>query len=1112
MTTLQMNSNSRESVHRVKKIIFCASIYLAQISIGHSAEVDYLRDIKPLLEHKCYACHGGLKQKAGLRLDTSAFMHQGGESGAAITAGEPASSLILKRITSSDESKRMPRDASALKADEIDLLERWIALGASAPADEVAMEDPRSHWSYQIARKPTIPKTKDPSRIRNPIDAFITAEREKHNLIPAQPAEKSVLLRRLYLDLIGIPPSDKQLHDFQSNNDPMAYEQTVENLLQSPLYGQRWGRHWMDVWRYSDWYGSRGGNEIRYSVRHIWRWRDWIVESVNADKGYDRMVMEMLAGDELAPTDPGALAATGYLGRNWYKFNRNIWLFDTVETTSQALLGLTMRCARCHNHKYDPVSQEEYYRFRAFFEPHDVRTDKVKFATAMEKDAKTTPILADGLSRVFDSKAETPTYRFIRGDDRYPDETKKLSPGVPAAFKGKGVTIKAVTLPAEAFYPALRENIVTGMIAQAQSNARDASKKVAIMKIALSTAEKQLTNFKGPDQKGASKAFFEEDFAKKTAAWKPVNGSWKFEDNLLRQDQVTGFATIVHQKIQPRNFRLKLRYRTLAEGITRSVGVSFDYIDKGQSQDVYTSTAEKKQSVQAFHRTGGKQIYPPSGVVKTELKTDEETTLELEVRGPILKIWLNGVQKHDYVMPTSRRNGKLALWVHSGNAEFLELELRPLPVTREGLVNDLRAARMNLAEAQKSAKAASLEAAVLRKRVQAERANYTKPQPNNIKALAQTASRAEAELKLYASEAALLQTEERVALSKLAKARFTFIANADPVIEAEKAFEQARQQLATAKKTVTNPSGKYETIGEKFPETSTGRRLALARWIASPENPRTARVAVNHIWMRHFGEPLVASVSNFGPSGKAPTHPELLDWLAIELTESNWSMKRLHQLMVTSATYRMASWSGAESTSNKAADPDNKFYWRMNSRRMEAETVRDSILSIGGALDVSPGGPDLDPKLSSQSKRRSLYFRTTPDDQPIMLSLFNAASPNACYRREEGIVPQQALVLMNSGLSLDQSRLLAKELSANANNPTLFARSAFEKILGRTPNPDELSAMTRFLSSTGKNSSKSEAYAGNGESKILPSKDSIQRARENLVHVLFNHNDFVTIR
>ncbi len=328
-----------------------------------------------------------------------------------------------------------------------------------------------------------MPIVKNRTWVRNPIDAFLAAEHEMRGLKPLPAADKRVLLRRVYLDLIGLPPTPEEIHAFLADDSQRAYEQVVELLLASPHHGERWGRHWMDIWRYSDWYGWR--NQPRNSQRHIWHWRDWIIESLNQDKGYDRMITEMLAGDEIAPTNPEILRATGYLARNYYRYNRHVWLQNTVEHAAAGFLGITLKCARCHDHKYDPIAQEEYYRFRAFFEPHDVRTDRLPGQPELSQN---------GLPRVFDSEPREPsieapsgifakTYRLIRGDEKNPDEEHPLSPGIPEVLGMKGVPIEPVDLPTEAFYPALRPFVQRDLLAQAQrdieraEDARDQARK-----------------------------------------------------------------------------------------------------------------------------------------------------------------------------------------------------------------------------------------------------------------------------------------------------------------------------------------------------------------------------------------------------------------------------------------------------------------------------------------------------------------------------------------------------------------------------------------------------------------------------------------------------------
>ena len=355
-----------------------AVILGVRLSARGYESVDYLREIKPLLRERCYACHGALKQKNQLRLDTGQAVRRGGKHGPVILTNDVARSPLLWRVTSTNSDERMPAEGEALTPEQVGRLRNWIAQGAPSPTDEKPEPDPREHWAFQGPRRPPVPPIAHRlSPIGNPVDAFILAEQEKRGLKASPEARKEVLLRRVYLDLIGLPPTREELHAFLGDSSPDAYEKVVNRLLDSPQYGERWARHWMDIWRYADWYGRRHVPDVWNSAPQVWRWRDWMVRALNADKGYDRLLVEMLAGDEVAPEDEETRVPTAYLVRNWYALNPNQWMRDIVEHTGKAFLGLTFNCAHCHDHKYDPITQRDYFQFRAFFEPLQVRQDWV---------------------------------------------------------------------------------------------------------------------------------------------------------------------------------------------------------------------------------------------------------------------------------------------------------------------------------------------------------------------------------------------------------------------------------------------------------------------------------------------------------------------------------------------------------------------------------------------------------------------------------------------------------------------------------------------------------------------------------------------------------------
>jgi hypothetical protein len=423
-----------------------------------------------------------------------------------------------------------------------------------------------------------------------------------------------------------------------------------------------------------------------------------------------------------------------------------------------------------------------------------------------------------------------------------------------------------------------------------------------------------------------------------------------------------------------------------------------------------------------------------------------------------------------------------------------------------------------IAAAERRVEAAQAALPALRARIKADQAAMSTPVPPDVEQLAEEARKLE-------RAANYLKADADVTLAKYELGQ----AATD-----EKKLGAATKKLESALKALKEPAEGYTPIGPKYPTVSTGRRLALARWIASNDNPLTARVAINHIWLRHFGKPLVSTVFNFGKSGKAPSHPELLDWLAVEFMERNWDMKAIHRLIVTSSAYRLASSGYAADAPQAKADPENVALWRMNTRRMEAEVVRDSVLAIAGKLDTTMGGPEIDETKGHEVFRRSIYFRHAPDLQMDMLKVFDMASPNECFERSVSIVPQQALALANGKLSQTISRLLTRELSpmpaaepvdAGTGNRAAvqlrgrsdeeFIASAFDRILGRQPRTEERSELLTYLreqTAFYRDRSKLTPFTTGPEASVKPAEDPAQRARESVVHVLLNHNDFVTIR
>lgn len=906
-------------------VSFGCVLWFVHGPLARAELVDYVRDIKPLLAKHCYTCHSPLRQKSGFRMDTIELLIQGGELGAAVVPGKSAESRLIQAVLGSEGMSRMPPEGSGepLTPEQVVLLRRWIDEGAQGPV-EPPLPDPRKHWAFQAVQRPSVPQAVNTEWAQNPIDAFVAAEHARHGLKPRPEADPHHLLRRVYLNLTGLPPGREALQAFLSDPSPLAYEEVVEQLLASPHYGERWGRHWMDVWRYSDWAGW--GQQVRDSQPHIWHWRDWIIESLNADRPYDEMVVDMLAADELAPTDRDRLRATGFLARNFKLLSREQWLQDTVEHTAKAFVGLTMNCARCHDHMTDPVDQDEYYQFRAIFEPHHVRLDRLPGVPDTTIDA---------LPRVFDKDLAAATYFYPRGDERAPQKDRVLAPGVPSLLRGIEFQINEVTLPREASHPLLQAFVIQDDLAASEKKVEEARNKA---------------------------------------------------DELKTKSPVDEAAVSLAELQQ-----------TIAEARHASLlaSVAVERIEEGGDKSSESWAAAAKAALQA---------------------------------------------QRQLALAEGRR--------------------------------DLQTAQREQQAAQKS-----LEAARKATGQEAPDDKHPKIAPLVAKLTAADKKLSEAQAKHMQAETAMQQ----------------------PLTT-----EYTKREIAT------------------YPEKSSGRRLALARWITHPQNPLAARVAVNHLWSRHFGSPLVPSVFNFGLSGDRPINQPLLDWLASELVDPQhagskiqpWSMKHIHRLIVTSQTYRLSSTSDPE---NEKVDPDNQYLWRAPTRRMEAEVVRDSVFHVAGQLDLTMGGPDLDHARGLSIKRRSLYFRHAAEKQMLMLKLFDCASVGECYKRSNSVIPQQALALANSELTLVQARLLARKLNdmySSENEP--FIQAAVEQVLARPFTDAERSVCVKFLEDQQvffeKNRSRLTEVASEAKDGSKPSGDPRLRAREQLVHALFNHNDFVVIR
>lgn len=1213
-------------------------LFLLTSTVAVSADdgvVDYARDVKSIFRERCYACHGALKQEAGLRLDTGSLARTGGDSGAAIVPGDVDHSPLIERISAIDDSVRMPPEGKPLTPEQISVLTRWVQSGAVSPEDEVPEQDPRKHWAFQKPVRPEVPADPDATASEaasmNPIDAFLSVQRRSNGIAVMPPTDKATLLRRVCLDLKGLPPTANELQTFLADKSPTAYEETVDRLLASPQHGERWARHWMDVWRYSDWYGRRSVPDVMNSYPMVWRWRDWIVKSLNEDKPYSQMIIEMLAADELLPADDQNIVATGFLVRSWFKWNYETWKKDLVEHTGKAFLGLTLNCCQCHDHKYDPLSQEEYFGFRAFFEPLELRHDRVpgevdpgpfvKYVYAISYGP-----IKSGKIRVFDEYLDAETFMFSKGDSRLRIEGKPpVKPAAPGVVGGDKLQISQIVLPIAAAYPGMKEFVRAEELSKPKAAIAAAETELAAAKAALSVEPAALR-----DELLAAEAALNmsrEEALRQLITDRSTTDKSKADNQILEGtqslvlDAKTGRRALSHTvpelssladngtvsylvqivKDDHTNFQLAL---DIAQGATGGyvafekgsiktyhpggfndfVAGNYDLakgqnrfrvqmqLDLGQNQFLLTVTSladdvvlvnavpaavngwkpqvNGKRGLFLDCRPGTEAIYD----ALTFAQPDGTKVLAFDFEPPAFR------EGQDVVDASAAVSS--APWMVTGYCQApatsritsvvsLHPAVQAAVARLKAAQQELRLPVLTIAAAEARLAAAQMQLSSLQQRIEADTIRYStgllsedRQAEPEVKALIHAACQSERTASVASAKANLAIADQAIASAEVTIAEVSKQADQTAIDGANKSLQTAQQQRVTAttalnaaNATMATGPGEYTPLSPKYPQITSGRRAALANWIASRDNPLTARVAVNHIWLRHFGQALVETTHDFGRNGSRPTHPELLDWLACELMDSGWSMKHIHRLIVTSQAYRLASAlpqsSGPVSeqfSSASAQDSDNKLYWRFPAARMQAEVVRDSLLAVAGQLDETMGGHEIDHKQGMTSHRRSLYFAHHGEEKMEFLELFDAANACDCYKRTSSVQPQQALALTNSELTKALSRQLAKRLwsevyqatggrqstdAASEGDPEVdtpgsstsvnhFVRLAFLQVLNREPRENEVSASIGFL----------EQQAG----RLTPIDgstapfDPSERSRENLIHALMNHNDFVTIR
>ncbi|MCY3776696.1 MAG: DUF1549 domain-containing protein [Candidatus Aminicenantes bacterium] len=1032
------------------------------------------KKIRPLLAEHCYACHSSASQPVmgGLILDQEEGFRSGGSRGSPVVAGDPESSLLIRAVTHQDEKLRMPL-AGRLPDEEIALLADWVRMGAPwgmAPNADQKASETEGFWAFEPPVEPSLPQVRDVKWVRSPIDRYILARLEAEGLTPAPVADRRTLIRRATFDLTGLPPTIEEIRDFLQDRSPGAYSRLIERLLSSPRYGERWGRHWLDVARYAD---SNGLDEnMAYTT--AFRYRDYVVQALNRDKPYDQFVREQLAGDLLP--DTGDLettlerwTATGFLSLgpkmlaedDPVKMRMDI-IDEQLDTSFRAFLGLTVGCARCHDHKFDPVSIRDYYSLAGIFrssktmEHHDVvaewhehvlapADDRLRLQQQREKiEAKTKAI-------------EAVTKR----------ENKKL------VEEGR-TRVGAYLLAAQelAGYQKIRlKSVFEGRNPDPESlTVREAGNWDR------GNVERQLKKGKTNIPKTESSDAPPDTYFAEYDVEIPAAGPYQLE--FLEAETGAGTADIhINGTLVKRGIEaIENRTASPDAGGWMVAGI-FD-LKAGSN----TLRLEHKTRFPYFEK-----------LLLTANPLPEEAPIPRTLVQVAHRDKLNPVFLYQWIDRLRRSRGApySVLYAWHAQAEGRSREGWQSPAAK--LFENVEAADLtDLAShyqkqfrlAEEAWRALVREQEVVTKKFSTVRTDE-ETEETKLEDPALEAMRAI----LYEKWGPFRPPEKTTEYFPDAALR-----ELDALEAERKKLEEGKPDLPSAMGITEGQQiddlaihlrGSHWDLGEKVPrgfpglgrksleqlrDPASSGRLELANWITRDDNPLAARVMVNRIWRWHMGRGLVASTDNFGRLGDAPTHPDLLNWLAIRFVEGNWSLKQMHRLIMHSATYRMSTGYSAQGSGK---DPENRLLWRMNRRQLEAEAIRDSILAVSANLDLKPGGSLLGqsgrgyirPGTRYDWNRRSIYLPVVRSSMYDFLRAFDFADPSVTDGdRGASVVAPQALFLMNDSLVLENSRRMATGLLAREDlDETGRVRVAYESALGRLPNQEESRRALEFV-------------------------------------------------
>ena len=974
---------------------------LAALPPAAQRKIEFVKDIQPIFAASCYECHGPRKQEAQFRLDHKATALKGGELGVAIVPGKSIDSLLIHLVAGLKEEV-MPKKGTRLTPDQVGVLRAWIDQGAEWPdSASIVLIDKRDHWSFKAPVKPAVPVVKNQAWPKNTIDNFVLAHLEMQGLEPAPEADKITLLRRISLDLIGLPPTIQEVDAFMADNSPNAYQTQVERLLASPHYGERWGRHWLDAARYADTDGFE-----KDKMRYAWAYRDWVINAFNRDLPYNQFVIEQLAGDQLPNPTQDQRIATGFLRNSMINEEGGVdpeqfrmeAMFDRMDAIGKSMLGLTIQCCQCHNHKYDPITQEEYYKIFAFLN-NDYEAYSPVYTPA--ELMKRTDILRQIHELEGALQQQTPEWQSRMA--KWEDEVKQgqpewivVQPAVDDISTGgqRYLPQKDGSLLAQGYAPTKH---------QVKLTVKTDVKNITAFRLELLTDANLPLNGPGRSFKGTCALT---EFAVEAA---PVDAP----DKKAKVKLVKATADFEDKADTP----LESNYEDKS-GKKRITGPASYAID-GKEETGWGIDAGPGR-----RNTDRKAVFNAEKPIGGGAGNDKGTLLTF-----LLKQNHGGWNSDDLM---TNNLGRFRLSITTAPDAVAD----PLP---KGVRDIIAIAREQRTPAQAATVFSYWRTTVAEwKDINAKIEELWKQHPNPATSL-------------------VLQAREQM--------RDTHLLKRGDWLKPEKSVNPGVPAIL-------NP------LASDAPPT----RLTFARWLVDPKSPTAARAFVNRIWQAYFGTGIVSTSEDLGTQCEAPSHPELLDWLACEFMERGWSVKAMQRLVVNSSTYRQSSKITPEIY---AKDQYNRLLAHGARFRVEGEIVHDIGLSVSGLLNPALGGRSVFPpapaflflppasyapfpwvdETGPDRYRRGVYtFRRRSTPYPLLQTFDTPEGNTSCVRRARSNTPLQALMTLNETLFMESAQAFARRILEEGGKTDIDRINyAFRRALSRLPGAEEQKTLLALI-------------------------------------------------